>query len=383
MTVFPPLASSDLAAHDALLTINLDALAVNYGRYRVLAVGAEVAGVIKANAYGLGLAPVARALAAEGCTRFFVANVHEGEKLRAALPDAVIYTLNGLTEEAAKICARFGLHPCLGSLRDVEILARLARSLGRPLPAALHFDTGLNRLGFDRAETAKLIADRTLLNGIDVSLVMSHLARSDEPDEELNGLQLSRFKAIRAAFLDVPASFANSAGVLLARDYAFDLVRPGFAIYGGTPVDGRASPVLPVVKAEARVLQIRTVEAGDSAGYNSTWTAKGPARLAILAVGYADGYARSLSSDKNAGRVWLGGYYAPVAGRVSMDLLTVDVSHIPINAFKCGDMAELIGPHVTLDEVAAKAKTNGYEVLTRLGERYKRHYTGKAATTES
>ncbi|MDO8289456.1 MAG: alanine racemase [Parvibaculum sp.] len=383
MTVFPPLASADLAAHDALLTIDLDALAVNYGRYRALAVGADVAGVVKANAYGLGLAPVARALAREGCRTFFVANVHEGEKLRAALPGTTIYTLNGLTEEAAKICARFDLRPCLGSLRDVDILAHLAKSLSRTLPAALHFDTGLSRLGFDRTETAKLIADKTLLNGIDVSLVMSHLARSDEPDEALNGLQLSRFKAIRAAFPDVPASLANSAGVLLARDYAFDLVRPGFAIYGGTPVDGRVSPVLPVLKAEARVLHIRDIEAGDSAGYNSTWTAKAPARLAILAVGYADGYPRVLSSDKNAGRVWLGGHYAPVAGRVSMDLLIVDVSHIPVGAFQCGDMAELIGPHVTLDEMAAKAKTNGYEVLTRLGERYKRHYTGKAATAES
>jgi alanine racemase len=137
------------------------------------------------------------------------------------------------------------------------------------------------------------------------------------------------------------------------------------------------------VKAEARIMQIRNVAAGDTAGYNARWTAKAPARLATISIGYADGYLRALSSDKGAGRVWINGHFAPVAGRVSMDLIVVDVSGIPEGAFAQGDMAELIGPHVTLDEVAATAKTNGYEVLTRLGERYKRHYTGKAASTES
>lgn len=383
MTDLPASAASRFAAYDALLTIDLDAVADNYARYRVLAKGADVACAVKANAYGLGIAPVARALDGAGCSSYFVANVHEGETLRKALPNARIFTLNGINEETAKICAARTLQPCLGSLSDIEIFAGAAKALGRPLSAALHFDTGMSRLGFDAAEAAKLIADKSLLDGIRVSLVMSHLARSEEAGEAQNGLQLSRFKAIRAAFPDVPASLANSAGVLLSPEYHFDMVRPGYAIYGGTPVDGQVSPVTPAVKAEARILQIRDVEAGDTAGYNAKWTATAPARLAVIAVGYADGYLRSLSSDRGGGRVWINGHFAAIAGRVSMDTIIVDVSHIPVDAIRCGDMAELIGPHVTLDDVAMRAKTNGYEVLTRLGERYKRHYTGKAANAES
>ncbi|MGV8996902.1 MAG: alanine racemase [Parvibaculaceae bacterium] len=383
MTDLPPLAASRFAAYDALLTIDLDAVAGNYARYRTLAKGADVACAVKANAYGLGLAPVARALDGAGCTSYFVANVHEGQTLRRVLPNARIFTLNGLNKETAKICATHKLQPCLGSLAEIEIYVEAAKTIGRPLSAALHFDTGMSRLGFDKPEAAKLIADKSLLDGIRVSLVMSHLARSEETDEAQNGLQLSRFKAIRSAFSDVPASLANSAGVLLSPDYHFDLVRPGYAIYGGTPVEGQASPVTPAVKAEARILQIRDVEAGDTAGYNAKWTAGAPARLAVIAIGYADGYLRSLSSDRGGGRVWINGYFSAIAGRVSMDTIIVDVSHIPADAIQCGDMAELIGPHVTLDDVAVRAKTNGYEVLTRLGERYKRHYTGKAANAES
>ncbi|MES1990162.1 MAG: alanine racemase [Pseudomonadota bacterium] len=383
MTDFLPLAASLHAAHDALLTIDLDAVAGNYARYRAFAKGADVAGVVKADAYGLGLAPVARALAAAGCTSYFVANVQEGKSLRNLLPDARIFTLNGLTQESASICAAMGLQPCLGSFRDIEIYTRVAKTLGRALPAALHFDTGMSRLGFDAASAAKLVADRSVLDAIRPTLVMSHLARADEPDEAQNALQLARFKAIHAGFADVPASLANSAGVMLSPDYHFDLVRPGYALYGGTPVEGHASPVMPAVKAEARIMQIRDVSAGDTAGYNARWTATAPARLATIAIGYADGYPRMLSSDMGQGRVWINGYFAAVAGRVSMDLLIVDVSHIPDGLVRCGDMAELIGPHVTLDELATRAKTNGYEVLTRLGERYKRHYTGKTASAES
>jgi len=383
MTDFPLSAASRHGAHDALLTIDLDAVAGNYARYRALAKGADVAGVVKANAYGLGLAPVARALAEAGCTSYFVGSVHEGEALRRVLPNALIFILNGLTEEAAKICAARGLRPCLNTLAEIGIYTTIAKTIGRPLPVALHFDTGMNRLGFDTVETEKLVADKSVLDGLRVSLVMSHLARSDEPSETQNAVQLSRFKAIRAHFPDAPASLANSAGVLLSPDYHFDLVRPGYAVYGGTPVEGHDSPVTPVVKAEARIMQIRHVAAGETVGYNAQWTAKAPARLAVVAIGYADGYLRALSSDKGGGRVWINGHFASIAGRVSMDLLIVDVSHIPEGAFRCGDMAELIGPHVTLEEMATRAKTNGYEVLTRLGERYKRHYTGKAAGAES
>jgi alanine racemase len=376
-------ASPDLDAHSAILTVDLDALAANYAHIRTLAPGAEVGGVVKANAYGHGLLPVGRALAAAGCKTFFVADAVEGAALRAVLPDAVIYLTNGLTPASGPVSRAHNLRPCLGSLAEIEAWRCEAKLAGRALPAALHFDTGLSRLGLDSAETARLLADRHLLAGIDVTLAMSHLACSDEPEHPLNALQLGRFRKIRAAFPSIPASFANTAGVLLGPDYHFDIVRPGYGLYGGTPVEGLPNPFRPVVRAEARVLHIREVPAGEAAGYGATWTADGARRLAVLSAGYADGYFRALASAKGGGRVHIGGHYAPVAGRVSMDLLIVDVTDIPEGAVRRGDLAELIGAHVSLDEVAARAGTIGYEVLTSLGERYKRLYTGAVASAES
>lgn len=373
----------DLSAHSAILTVDLDALVANYAHIRALAPGVEVSGVVKANAYGHGLAPVGRALASAGCKTFFVADTVEGATLRAALPDAAIYITNGLSLNTGPAARAHALRPCLGSLAEIEAWRHEAKHAGHSLAAALHFDTGLSRLGLDAAETARLIAEPGLLEGIDVTLVMSHLACSDEPAHPLNARQLGRFKTIRAAFPSVPASFANTAGVLLGPDYHFDLLRPGYGLYGGTPVEGKPNPFRPVIKAEARVLQIREVTAGDAAGYSATWTATGPRRLATLSAGYADGYFRALASAAGGGRVFIGGQYAPVVGRVSMDLLIVDISDHPEHTVRRGDLAELIGPHVSLDEVAARAGTIGYEVLTSLGERYKRLYTGAAGPTES
>ncbi|HEX7776352.1 MAG TPA: alanine racemase [Parvibaculum sp.] len=368
----------------AVLTVDLDAVVANYRRLRALAPGADVAGVVKANANGLGLVPVARALAAAGCATFFVADAGEGQTLRAALPEATIYVTNGLAPDMAAVFRSSGLRPCLTSLEEIEDWRREAKAAGETLPAALHFDTGLNRLGLSAGDADRLFSDPHLLDGIDLTLVMSHLARSDEPDAPLNALQLARFKPIRAAFPAVRASFANSSGILLGADYHFDMVRPGYGLYGGAPFAGQPNPFQPTVGATAPVLQVRDVAAGETAGYGGTWEAKGPRRLAVLSVGYADGYFRTLGSAAGGGRVWLGGGYAPVAGRVSMDLLIVDVTGLPEGSVRRGDMAELIGPHVSLDEVAARAGTIGYEVLTSLGERYKRLYTGKtAAAAES
>lgn len=380
MTISP---SPDLSPYRAILTVDLDALVANYARSRELAGGAEVSGVVKADAYGHGLAQVGRALASAGCKTFFVADVTEGATLRAALPGVVIYTSSGLTPGAGAEMRTHDLRPCLGNLAEVEAWRREAEHAGSALPAALHFDTGLNRLGFDDREASRVLADRSLLAGIDVALVMSHLACADEPGHALNARQLERFKPIRAAFPSARASLANTAGILLGPDYHFDLVRPGYGLYGGAPVEGQPNPFRLVAKAEARVLHIREVAAGESSGYGATWTADRSQRLAVLSVGYADGYFRALASANGAGRVYIGGHYAPVAGRVSMDLLTVDVSDIPEGRVRRGDLAELVGPHVSLDEVANRAGTIGYEVLTSLGERYKRLYTGAVATAES
>tara|TARA_R110000824_G_scaffold155226_7_gene327888 strand:+ start:49668 stop:50813 length:1146 start_codon:yes stop_codon:yes gene_type:complete len=379
MTKPVSLPASPFPSDDLRLTIDLDALVGNVGRYRALAHGADVAGVVKADAYGLGFAPVVRAMAGAGVTRFFVTNVVEGAALRAVLPDATIYLTNGLPQGAEDAALAANLSPCLGSLAELAVWTAASKRVGRPLPAALHFDTGISRLGFDSIETAHLLTNADMLDSLDLSLVLSHLACSDEPSHALNDIQLQRFKRLAAAFPDTPKSLANSAGVLLGAEYCFDLVRPGYAIYGGNPVVFEASPVMPVVLAEARVLQVREVDPGEAAGYGATWVSSGPRRLATLATGYSDGYFRWLGSANGAARVFLGGHYAPVAGRVSMDLLIVDVTDMPKNAVKRGDFAELIGPNVPLEEVAARAGTIGYEVLTSLGNRYTRRYTGASA----
>lgn len=384
---------TDLAAAGGLLTVDLDAVAANYGMLRAEAAGAEVAAVVKANAYGLGMGPVARRLADEGCGTFFVADANEGAALRAllsdVLPDADIYVLNGLFPGAAGFYAGHGLAPCLASLAEVAEWRAAAKGgrAGRPLAAALHFDTGMNRLGMNEDDAAALAAEGALTEGIEVKLVMSHLACSDEAANPVNARQLARFRALREGlakrFPEARASLANSGGIYLGKDYHFDMVRPGVSLYGGSPFTGRANPFRPAVTVEARVLAVRETGPGETVGYGGTWAAGRPARLAVLAAGYADGYMRALSSPRNpgdnggyenGGQVRIAGYTAPVAGRVSMDMLIVDVSGLPDGAVKRGDMAELIGPHITVDEVGLKAGTLGYEILTSLGNRYMRVY---------
>lgn len=376
--------ASDLAAHGGILTVDLDALLSNYRQIEAAAPGREVAGVVKAKAYGLGLEPVARTLAAAGCRTYFVAEASEGAALRAILPEATIYVLNGLFPGAGDTYAAHDLRPCLSSLAEVEEWRNAAQRLDRRLSAALHFDTGINRLGLLGADADRILTEDALLAGIDVTLVMSHLACADEENHPLNRRQLKRFQAIREVFPLVPASLANSAGLYLGEDYRFDLVRPGVGLYGGNPFTGKDNPFRPVVRLEGRVLQIREIAEGETAGYGAAFEARRPTRLAIVSMGYGDGYFRSLGGatetpNRPVGRVYAAGRYAPVAGRISMDLMTVDVSELPESALRRGDLVELIGPHVSLEEVAARAGTLPYEVLTSLGDRYKRLYTGGAS----
>lgn len=386
---------SDIAAAGASLIIDLGAIAANYRTLREAAPGAEVAAVVKANAYGTGMVPVARRLAAAGCRTFFVADPLEGTSLRKALkpvlPDAVIYVLNGLYPGTAADYAAAGLRPVIASRAELGEWA----AAGAPLPAALHFDTGMNRLGMSEADAAQIAQDKALTAGMEIPLIISHLACADDAGHPRNARQLARFQAIldrlRPLFPQAKASLANSGGIYLGPEYQFDMVRPGVSLYGGNPFTGRGNPFRAVVTAEARVLAVREVEAGDTAGYAATWSAGSRARIAVLAAGYADGYFRSLSSGFRAGNegesggsVYIGGGFAPVAGRVSMDMAMVDISHLPEGAVKRGDMAELIGPHMSVDEVGLRAGTLGYEILTALGARYMRRYIedGRESVTE-
>lgn len=370
LTATGPSSSVDAAA---TLTVDLAALTENWRRLRDLSNPAECAAVVKADAYGVGLEQAGRALSAAGCRTFFVALLSEAARLRAAVPEATIYVLNGLLPGAAPRFAELDVRPILGSLPEVEdwIAAHGDRS------AALHVDTGMNRLGLAPAEAAAL-AEQGLFRP---ALLMSHLVSAETPDDPDNRRQIEAFAAARRLFPDSPASLANSSGIFLGPDARHDLVRPGYALYGGNPAPGTTNAMRPVVTLSARIVQVRAVEPGETVGYNAQWTARRPCRLATLSIGYADGFPRAASATDRArddgrpvGAALIAGRLCPFAGRVSMDLIVVDVTDVPEGEVSRGEQATLIGGSLDIDEVARRAGTIGYEVLTGLGRRYSRRY---------
>ncbi|GAC1345246.1 MAG: alanine racemase [Acetobacteraceae bacterium] len=319
-----------------------------------------VAAVLKADAYGLGAERVAPALYAAGCRHFFVALLQEAVAIRALVPGAMLAVLNGLWPGDAPVYAANGLLPVLGSL------AEIAAWRG---PALLHVDTGMNRLGLAPDEVAALVADPALLRAIEIRYVMSHLVAAEEPEAPINDRQRQRFAAACDALPGAPRSLANSSGMFLGPGFASGLARPGAALYGINPTPGRPNPMQGVVRLRARILQIRAVPAGAAVGYNATWVAARPSRIATVSVGYADGFPRSLS---NRALACFDGRPVPLVGRVSMDLATFDLTDEP--ACQVGDWLDLIGPGMPVDIVAAQGGTNGYEILTSLGRRYHRVY---------
>ncbi|HEY7672702.1 MAG TPA: alanine racemase [Gammaproteobacteria bacterium] len=350
-----------------VLVVDLDALARNYGLLRRTVAPAECGAVVKANAYGLGLAPVARRLFAEGCRTFFVATLDEGHELRDVLPRPRIFVLSGAipgTERALKTAA---LIPVLNSLSQVRGWA----SIGGP--AALHVDTGMTRLGMTRAEVDALASDRALLSALEIACVLTHLACADEPDHNLNRDQLAAFASIRARLPEAKTSIGNSAGAFLSSAHRGDLVRPGIALYGGNPFAARPNPVDAVVSLRAPILQLRTLDAPATIGYGATYAASPPARIAVVGLGYADGYPRTLG---NRGVASINGRRVPIVGRVSMDLLCLDVSTLPEQDVTEGMLVDFIGNGISLDDVATSAGTISYEILTRLGGRLRREYRG-------
>lgn len=360
-------------ASGAILTIDLDALAENYETVRKVAQGAETASLIKANAYGLGGEPVARALWDAGCRTFFVAQAGEGVTLRERLPHAIIYVLNGLFPGTETLYFDHDLRPCLSSIAEIEEWAAFCAREGHR-PAAILIDTGINRLGLSEAEIRELATRPGLFQTFDLSLVMSHHACADQPEHPLNRLQLERFEKLRRLLPKAPASLANSAGIYLGPEHHFDLVRPGVAVFGGNPFADRPNPFKPVVFLEARIQQVRTLAPGESVGYGATFRSETPRRIATLSAGYGDGLFRALGNGQNRGRVYIAGHYAPIVGRISMDMLTVDVTDVPPDLTRRGTLVELLGSHISIDELAAASGTIGYEILTGLGRRYARVY---------
>jgi alanine racemase len=350
----------------ARLTIDLGALGANYLALRQLAAPSEVAAVVKADAYGLGLGPVAARLAAVGCRSFFVTTVGEGLALRRLLADARVFVLQGAAA-AIGACREARLIPVLNTLAELRDWAQG----GAGAPAALQLDTGITRAGLGADDVAHLAADRPLLAALRLELLLTHLACADDPPHPLNAVQLARFAALRARLPAIPTSIGNSAGTLLGPDYRGDVVRPGIALYGGRPFLDGPNPLRPVVRLEARVLQVRDLTEDAWVGYGATWHARAPARIATLGAGYADGYPRALGGR---GFVFAAGRRLPVIGRVSMDLTTVDVTELAPGALAVGDYVDLLGGGVPLEEAAALAGTISYELLTRLAPRLARRW---------
>ncbi|HEX2150940.1 MAG TPA: alanine racemase [Stellaceae bacterium] len=363
--------SCDPAARaGAVLEVDLGAVAANWRSLAERAAPAACAAVVKANAYGLGAAPVACALAASGVRLFFVATLDEGIALRQALGDGLeIAVLNGPFPGTAAEFVAYGLIPVLNHPGQIETWIEH----GRGRRAILHIDTGMARLGLTPREFAAFVEDRP---PIAWRAVISHLACADEPEHPLNARQQDRFAAVAARFPGVPASLAASSGIFLGAAHHLDLVRPGAALYGVNPLRGRPNPLRPVVRLMAKIIQTREIDSGESVGYGAAHVMEAPGRVATAAIGYADGWLRALS---RRGCGFIGGERVPLLGRVSMDLCAFDVSAVPPPLARPGMTIELLGPRYGVDDVASDAGTIGYEILTALGSRYHRVYRDSPA----
>jgi alanine racemase len=370
--------SADAATAGAILTVDLGALVANWRALGARA-GTEAGAVVKANAYGIGIEPAVTALARAGCRSFFVAHLSEGIRARSVAPDAAVYILNGLLPDTCGVYAEHGLSPVLGSHEELLEWASFRQTGAQVRPAALHVDTAMNRLGLWPGEGLNLARERSgVIAAAGIGLVMSHFASSEDEADPANARQIAAFAEIAAAFPDTPASLKNSSGHFLKDCPSYQLTRPGYALYGGNPTPGQANPMQPVIGLEARIIQLREVEAGTQAGYNGRWTAKSRRKLATICLGYADGYPRNASwtDSVTGGSALVGGVICPFVGSVSMDLIIIDVTEAPAGAAVRGASVTLIGGPLDLEAVGAGAKTVGYEILTSLGRRYARRYVG-------
>lgn len=360
----------------AVLSIDLAALRANWATINKNSSAAECAGVIKADAYGLGLEEIAHALIAEGARTIFVATLTEARRVRAIAPGVIIYVLDGLMPGATDALIGYDLRPCLSSLDEVHEWANVSRARGQRLNAAVHIDTGMNRLGLPPSEVDTLAADSMLWKDFNCTLLMSHLACADDPKNPKNEAQRQLFDALRKKLPPTPASLANSGGTFLGPQFHYDLVRPGIVLYGGRAFEGHINPMRHVVTLQARILQVRDCAEGDTVGYGATYRCDRPTRIATIACGYADGFLRAISrKDRTSGAVgFIGPHPVPIVGRVSMDLITADVTGVPSALAHRGAWVEVLGARTTVDDLTDRAGTIGYELLTRLGRRVHRIY---------
>src|SRR5690554_1147548 len=359
------------------LSIDLGALARNWRALDKVSAGALTGAVVKADAYGTGITVASKALHAAGTRFFFVATPDEGMAVRAAVPDAHIFVMNGLYPGAANLYIRQNMMPVLSSVAMLEEWLAKCMERNEAYPSAFHFDTGINRLGF-RLNEAGFVRERIAALGYAPQMLMSHLACADQANHEKNRTQLALFGSVMTQFPGIPASLANSAGLMSGRDYHFQMVRPGIALYGGRAVIGRKNPMATVVTLHVPILQVKEARTGETVGYGATYNLARDSRLAIVGHGYADGFFRSLSGTnaRPGGKVAIRGKLCPVIGRVSMDQMVVDITELGADIPNPGEGAEVLGRHISIDDQADAAGTIGYEVLTSLKGRYNRNYVG-------
>lgn len=357
---------------DSTVIVDLQALIQNYQTLCKHAKGVQCAAVVKADAYGLGIESVSKALSQAGCNHFFVAHLNEAVELRQYLPDAGIYVFHGLLSGQEEVFKAYNIVPIINGIRQLVLWQQAATH--QPLPTVLHIDTGMNRLGMGIDDIKTLMEEGgNPFPHLDVRLVMSHLASASSPRSKVNKEQLALAKQVKSYFSDVPMSLAASAAIYLGKEYHFDLVRPGCALYGVTPL-AKMKDIKPVVTLISKIIQFRNVTEGNGVGYGCDFVTKRPSVIATIPVGYADGYARCIGNKKNNSYVTIQGHKAPIVGRISMDTITLDVTDVPSEHIYLGSEVELIGQYVTVNDVAKWAGTIGYEVLTLLGRRYKRVY---------
>lgn len=359
-----------LASASASLNVDLSSIIDNYQTLAGRSSSADCAAVVKANAYGLGMDEIASALYNNtDCKIFFVANLVEALSLREVVPGAIIYVFNGLFADQIETYIEHNISPVLN---DAD---QLALWDGRTEPCAVHFDTGINRLGLSEAETENFLSGGTDLN---LALILSHLIRSEEQDHKTNKIQLEKFKKIKTALPHIPASLANSGGIYLGEEYHFDLLRPGIMLYGGNPGLAQLPPgIKNVLELKGKILQIRDLEPGMTVGYNATWTAGRPSRAAVINVGYADGTYKT--SDREH-QFYLAGSLVPVIGKVSMDMIAIDITGSQFDHIKVEDEVELLGPNITLEMTSELSTLGQYELLTGIGQRYNKNYKKGADT---
>jgi alanine racemase len=369
-TAGPPAAEAG-----GILTIDLTALEANWKSLARRVMPSECAAVIKADGYGCGIEPVATMLAKAGCKTFFVADLFEARRVRSVVAEPTVYVLNGLMPGTAATFADLHVRPVIGSMTELAEWDAFVTANDWRGGAALHVDTGMNRLGISPGDAAAL-APRIRSENHGITLLMSHFACSELPDHPLNKQQIKLFREIRVLYRGIPSSIANSSGNFLSDAAHCDMVRPGAALFAVNPIPGRNNPMRPVIELRGRVVGLRNLMRGETVGYDAAWTAKRATAIAIVGVGYADGYLRAASaSDAVRGaEVIVAGKRCALAGRVSMDLIAIDITDVPEGTVKRGDMVTLIGDDITVDDFAASAGTIGYEVLTSLGKRYHRIY---------